>query len=106
MSNQQQRAPCSLEVTRPVTPNGNGINLYLPPEFVDHLGFPLEPGDVTTAVIVPNQVVVLFPGPSPDLPSEIDVRPTREYRITATEDSESRPMTPESDTNEKRGERR
>lgn len=94
MTNQQQQpAHSSLEVTRPVTPNGNGVNLYLPPEFVSHLGFPLEPGDETTAVTIPDVGVVLFPGTDPDLPSEIDVRPPTEYRVTTDPDTDSRAMT-------------
>jgi len=83
----------SLEVTRPLTPNGNGINLYLPPEFVGHLGCPLEPGGETTAVTVPNVGVVLFPDDGPDLPSEIDVRPPEAYRVTIDTDLNPDPNT-------------
>lgn len=101
---QQQRAPSSLEVTRPVTPNGNGVNLYLPPEFVQHLGFPLEPGDETTAVIVPDEGVVLFPGPDPDLPSEIDVRPADEYRVTSNPETDTKSMIPADTADQTRGE--
>ncbi|APX98700.1 hypothetical protein [Natronorubrum daqingense] len=92
MTNHQQRATGSLEVTRPLTPNGNGVNLYLPPEFVTHLGFPLEPGGDTTAVTVPDVGVILFPGTDPDLPSEIDVRPADEYRVTTDTNTDSRTM--------------
>lgn len=79
-----------LLTERPLTQNGQGGQVYLPPEFVEQFAQPLELAESCTAVVVPHKAVVLIPGSDPEFPVELTVRHPESYQLTT--------KTPDSDT--------
>lgn len=77
---------------RPLTENGNGAQVYLEPEFVQQFGFPLDPTEECTAVLIPNKAVVLLPTDS-DLPIDLTARSSEQYRVTTVDSDPDTDMT-------------
>lgn len=58
---------------RPLTPNRNGANLFLGPQFLGQWVCPLHPGEDCITRIIPHVGVLVLPI-EPDYPIEISIR--------------------------------
>ncbi|SDJ33309.1 hypothetical protein SAMN05216226_102170 [Halovenus aranensis] len=65
-----------------VIPNGDAAQVYFEKAYTQQIGFPLEPGNRFTSLLVPDQAIVLLPERADfSFPVDVTVRSADQYQL-------------------------